>query len=292
MTRITIAIDTEDHVAPVRLATAPKRLGLLAAISLTQKMTDAVQDGYGASHHRMQHKATRGQDLLDKRKDLLDNGCEVIASIGGLFVKRGISGIAGSTTPFVSMVGAVPANPDPYCRGGISLETIKLNKARRDFLVGKGVNLADIYLYRDGRNDAAGEHPADELNEWTNAGGNQKKFSGDFNDDLNQAGDIPATAEGLVISASPVFLTDTNMHLLVAAANTWLAHPPGNKTRYVVYPLQIYSEANPVNAASGRNILFGPDLHQALQVLGFYARLAADGKTPGWLPMGHLIKEL
>jgi hypothetical protein len=293
MAKITIAIDTEDHVAPLRLTTSSKKLGLLAAISLTPKMTDAVADGFGAAHHRMHHKATRGQDLLDKRQALVDHGCDVIATIGGLFVKRGISGIADSTIPFVSMVGAIPANPDPYCRGGISLETLALNKARREFLTSKGVDPANICLYRDGRNDRAGEHPANELNEWTNAGGQHKNYlGGKFDRDLSQAGGIPATAEGLVISASPAFLTDANMHLLVTAANTWLTQAPKNKTRYVIYPLQIYGDANPVNAASGRNILLGPDFYQALQVLGVYARLAADGKTPGWLPLGHMITEL
>src|SRR5438105_5763398 len=128
-------------------------------------------------------------------------------------------------------------------------------------------------------------------------GGKVVKYSGNNDADLNTAGGaapnaVPDTAEGLVISASPIFLTDNNMNLLVAAANTWLTHPPMGRTRYVVYPLQIYGEANPQNAANGRNILFGPDLYQVLQLLGFYANLAADGKTPGWLPVGYITKEL
>ena len=31
--------------------------------------------------------------------------------------------------------------------------------------------------------------------------------------------------------------------------------------------------------------LFGPDLYQALRVLGFFASLAADGTSPDWLPV-------
>src|SRR5262252_8969450 len=89
-----------------------KNLGLLASISLTRKMADAVKDGYGDGHHSARDKAARGQNLTAARKALLDDGCEVIATIGGLFVNTGISGIPNSTTPFVSMTGSIPASPD------------------------------------------------------------------------------------------------------------------------------------------------------------------------------------
>jgi hypothetical protein len=234
MANVTIAVDTDGRINPLGSAASTKNLGLLAAISLTSRMTNAVADGYGTGHHRAQDK-TKRLDIPGNKKDLLDNGCDVIATVGGLFLNSGISG-TGATVPFVSMAGSVPQSPDPYCRGGVSLETRKLNLARRDFLITrKSLTSANIYLYRDGMSDAKpGETPGQPDWEKSDWGANFVNYSGDFNKDLNVvgAGSVPATAEGLVIAASPLFLTDGNMSALVAAANTWLKNPPSGKTRY------------------------------------------------------------
>jgi hypothetical protein len=268
-----------------------KKLGILAGVSLTQKMIKAVEDGYGDTFHAKRDKALDKTGVAAKRQDLDDAGCEVFATIGGLYVNTGVSAVASSTTPFVSMVGGIPTGADQNCKGGVSLETIALNKARRAYLLGLGtpVAVANMYLYRDGAGDVVvGGQPITERNEWTGAGAQVFSATASFDNDLNQAGGIPATAEALVIAASPLFLRNLNMSLLVTAANTWLTHPPAGRTRYVIYPFQIYKEATPPpspSTATGKSILFGPDLYQALRVLGFFASLAADGTSLDWLPV-------
>jgi hypothetical protein len=246
-------------------------------------MLNAIKSGYGIGHHAKEEGATRN-NVKGKRDNLVTGGCQIIATIGGLFVNTGIS---GTTVPFVSLVGSIPTSPDPNCYGGVSLETVNSNKARRDLLTAKGIaNIANICLYRVDANTGA---PPLELTEWTSSGASYKNYMGNFDNDLNQAGGVPAATEGLVISASPVF--ETNMNGLVAAAKTWLSNPPMGKIRYIVYPLTIYEKASPPPTnvpGKGKNILFGPDLIPACGFLGLYASQAAGGVKPGWLQVPNI----
>jgi hypothetical protein len=210
-------------------------------------MANALRDGYSNPFHAKREKLDRTQSLVTKRQELLDSGCDVIVTISGLYVNTGISGIAGAHTPFVSMVGSIPLAPDPNCQGGISLETITLNAERRTYLVGIGMNVANMYLYRDGAGDGVvGSQPAQELAAWTAAGAPHFNTTGNFNNDLTAGAGISG-AEGLVVAASPIFLRDQNMYGLVTAANAWLTRPSASgRPRFALYPFQIYAEAGPV----------------------------------------------
>jgi hypothetical protein len=178
------------------------------------------------------------------------------------------------------------------CRGGVSLETVSTNAARITHLQGKlgTTDRSKIALFRHKPGANQTQVSKDEEDAWGNFPIIQS--SGDFQAEFNA---VDPVIKGIIVSASPFFLFNKdpqlkpashNMNLLVKAANSWLQ----DQSRFIVYPLQIYKDANPapsaIPTAEGvkRITFFGPDLNEACYELGIVARLAQTGASPGFLP--------
>jgi hypothetical protein len=278
----------------------PKKLGILSSINLTQSshdLFDDIEDGYGAPR-QFHHINVLRSELAGKRNDLITNqGCEIIATVGGLFVNAGIDDGAVTNVEFVSLVGEIPILPaGSKCVGGVSLETVNTNAARRAHLLAKpGITSRSmIGLYRPFPGTSQTQVSSDEEAEWND---DPRIFDStlNFDQDLNGGALIPAGIKALVISASPVFLLLDNMSALVKAANKWLSN---DRTRFIVYPLQIYQEANqkpqatPASSGAKRITLLGPDLHNACKLLGSAARFWQFGGSPGFTTAQILTSEL
>jgi hypothetical protein len=270
-----------------------KKLGLLSSITLTSKMENEIATGYGVGHTKKWDGVAKNK-LKEKRADLTAN-TDVIATIGGLFVNTEISD--GSTgIPFVSLVGRAPEFVDGNCLGGVSLETVSSNHARRNLLVGRpSIDVvAKIGLYHQDSHSTVADA---EVDEWpvpttivNSTGTTAAAFAADFTTATNKG------IKALVIGASPSF--QEKKADLVSAANTWLSGTPVGEARYVVYPLQIYSEANPMSPAAtgmrgdGKSILYGHDLYRALRLLGYFARLAVDPGVGWFQPVQNIKTEV
>jgi hypothetical protein len=305
MAKIKIEIDTENgafnvtDLGPQRQLLAPKRLGILSSIDMTQSsydLFDDIENGYGARRHAHHHNVLSG-NFRNKKNNLINNTCQVIATVGGLFVNAEIIGDINNV-PFVSLVGKIPTLPaGSRCVGGVSLETLN-NAARRQHLLAKpGIadrSLIGLFRHRPGAQQTDVSH--DEEQEWNDAG-TIFESDGNFDQELNGVGGaitVPVTIKALVISAAPFFLFENNMNALVRAVNRWLSN---DHTRFVVFPLQIYQEANPAPRATPmggvkRITLLGPDLHHACEILGSVARVAQSGGLPGFQTMVSITAEL
>jgi hypothetical protein len=90
--------------------------------------------------------------LKNKRDYLKGQGCQIIATVGGLFVNTQIT-TDHNNVPFVSLVGNIPdaATLDQNCFGGVSLKTWESNADRVNLLRSliSGLSNSDIYLYHD-----------------------------------------------------------------------------------------------------------------------------------------------
>jgi hypothetical protein len=297
MANIKIEIDTNESrsslLGSTMTAPAPAPLGILSTINLTQSLHDLFNDierGYGTPRKAHHHNVER-RFLGNRRDDLVSQGCKVLATVGGLYANSDIDG--PNNVPFVSLVGEPPpTTTGSKCVGGVFLDSVNTNATRRQFLLDNkpGITsraLIGLYRHTPDAGAARTKVSMDEENEWNDAG-TIFNSTGNYNQDLNGAAGvvvIPNTIKALIISASPYFLFQNNMTDLVKAANAWLA---ADTTRFVVFPLQIYSETSPqphATATSGgikRITLLGPDLHDACNMLGAAAKLAQGGGTPGW----------
>ena len=268
---------------------APKKLGVLASIDLTKlspELFDDIEDGYGATR-TAHHISVLPGELISKKNDLITNGrCEILTTVGGLYVNKGIDDGAATNVEFVSLVGEIPAlSAGSKCVGGVSLETVNTNAARRANLLAKPgiISRSMIGLYRPDPGTPPTQVSIDEKREWND---DPRIFVStlNFDQDLNGGVLIPGI-KALVISAAPAFLLGDNMSALVKAANKWLSN---DQTRFIVYPLQNYKEANPkpqaTPASSGakRITFLGPDLHYACELLGAAARFWQFGGAPGF----------
>jgi hypothetical protein len=315
MTKISIEIDTENgdlktsgggKLFRSRLP-GNKKLGILSSVDLqyaanVSPLATAIGEGYGSNipkqdHH---HRIPPGQ-VKANRDELLSAGhpggrCDIIATIGGLWVNSEVNDDNRTDFSFVSLVGNAPASNPTGCLGGVSLDTWKSNSLRRGFLTiaPRNVPLVNIALYQDAISRTRDSVQQYEYDEWNGIAGLGPIYNStrDFNADLNVAGGViqrDANILALVISASPYFQLHKNE--LVTAANTWVN---AANTRYVVYPLQIYNDAMPAPqttlAPLNRSILYGPDLYQACRVLGFLAKEAAEsGTDAGFFAAPNLV---
>jgi hypothetical protein len=261
-----------------------------------------IERGYGVNHADTNHHHNVGrQDLKNKRDDLIrQKNCAILATIGGLYASAETDGFSDNV-PFVSLVGEIPTLPEgSKCVGGVSLESVDTAPMRRQHLVDhKGItdpSTVGLYRHKPDSGTTRTQVSKDEETKW-NSSSTIFDSTGNFDQDLNGGASavIPGTIKALVISASPFFLSNNNINDLVKAANKWLR---ADTSRLIVYPLQIYKEANPppqAAATSGvkRIVLFGPDLHDALEQLGRVAKAAQSG-APGFVKRtdAALVSEL
>jgi hypothetical protein len=280
---------------------SPLKLGVLYPFKLTDAMRDAILAGYGIQPTDTTLFSVcdkvgidlNGQALQNGVDTLLNNGCKVIAAVGGLHVHKAINGFKTDKYTFVSLVGGVPGTPGHHNRGGGNLHTPDSNGDRIKALRNKGLTNSQIGLYRDPAfsdkstyDTAIATH--EESNWNTNSawqGGSHgpilkstRNFAADFADNSQLLSGI----RGVVISASPFFLStltdqtsgmpNTNAAMNIAlSANAWVSGGgTGANRRFVIYPFQEYK-----SAGTGNGIMFvGPDLTKSLKGLG---KKAKDG---------------
>jgi hypothetical protein len=253
----------------------PKAIGILSSVDLTNFSHDLfndIEDGYGANHKSHHINVPRDQ-LGNQRDDLIANGCEILATVGGLFVNSDIIGDTNNVE-FVSLVGEIPTLPsNSKCVGGVSLESVGTAPQRRQYLIDHKnftyPSTVGLYRHKPDTGTTPGttrtQVSRDEETQWNNSStifDSTGNFDRDFNGGTSAI--IPTTIKAIVISASPFFLVGGNVNALVKAANKWLQ----DTSRLIVYPVQTYQEANPGPQASPnlgvkRIILLGPDLHMS-----------------------------
>jgi hypothetical protein len=282
MTKISFEIDPDqqhkDLPKASKLLAAPKKVGVLSSIALPDKLLAAFDAGYTTKRHKHKGNSTyNAATIRTNEADLISDGCEFIAAVGGSIVLAAIY----STSPiyFVSLVGAMPKNIGGYCQGGVSLESWASNKDRIDIVKRKLAlaNADNIALYRNDKSDMAGDEAADWTLQVAPSTAKIYPTSGNYNTDFNGGALIPASIQGIVVSSDPTF--QQNKNDLVAAINTWVG---AQANRYVVYPLQIFREATQPPATT-KSTLYGPDLYQAYYKLGQLARDASNSDEHAYI---------
>lgn len=230
---------------------------------------------------------------IKSKRDGQKNSCAVIAAVGGTITSTAVHGDTGQT--YVSLGGSVIS--DPNVKGGVSLQSYKLNKARKDYLKGLsggGTNYDDtnIYLYRNQNSAMAGDEAAawgagnagtiiPSLAGAAGAGTNDPtRFATDFS--AGGSLDPAKPAKGLIISDDPFFRSSRGE--LIKQVNSWLN---ADASRYVVYPSQFYGSpivsdltGAPQPPTAGQSILYGPDLVAAYNLLGTLARIPYANSLP------------
>lgn len=290
MAKIKFEIDTDDSSHGNAKILTGTKVGFLSSIPPEQILLTAFIVGTGLAGSDLETPAYGATFKYDKttlknKGDGLKNNCGVIATVGG-----GITIDAQDKTNarFVSLVGTPPPANSTIV-GGVSLDSIKLDAFRKNYLKGlSGGNVytdANIFLYMNsnslmngaeagawgnnttGKNSAAGQ----------NGGVNDPaSFAADF----AQGGPLD-TAKGLIISDDPFFRGARGE--LIKQINAWLGR---DATRRVVYPSQMYGSpalndlsGNPQAPKSGQSILYGPDLIEAYRLLGTIARCSHDNPS-------------
>jgi hypothetical protein len=282
MTKISLEFDS-DHlqkeIAKGAKLFANKKIGILSSIALPDKLVAAFDAGYTTKHHKRKGNSTyTAATIQNNETDLINDGCEFIAAVGGSIVLAAI--FSTSQVYFVSLVGAMPKDIGTHCQGGVSLESWASNKDRIDLVKSKLslANADNIALYRNANSAMA----SDEAAAWTEqvrpSAAQIYNSSGNYNTDFNGAGAIiPAGVQGIVVSSDPTF--QNNKNDLVTAINTWVG---AQANRYVVYPLQIYREVA-TGPATTKSTLYGPDLYQAYYKLGQLARDASNSDEHAYI---------
>jgi hypothetical protein len=189
----------------------------------------------------------------------------IVTTGGNIAYKAAVD--AGLTTPFMSLVGEVPARRPDNFFGGVALQSWLANDARISFMLGlgKGYHPSDVGLFCNRRSAMHG----DETTIWhgseyylTGGGGNNNSaaFANEFNT-------VDDSIGALIISADP-FFQDKKVDL-INAANTWVGAKPG---RSICYPLANYANVpGTTPMPPGTSYWFGPDLLKAYNLLGTVA---------------------
>jgi hypothetical protein len=295
MARIRIDINTESNEAlsqdgGLMLISSANQVGLLSSVTIANDMMAWFNLGLGSTPQKQDGAGYKGQGIINKKELLRGGGCKVIAAVGGSVVQSALSNeLAVKMPPFVAVVGKVPATlGNGQCRGGVSLESVASNSARKNYLVSLGYTNANIYLYTN-RNSAI---HSDEKTAWLASGGSNTtflesyvgdgtgnndptQFAVDFNGGGGKPAIIPASQSAIIISDDPFF--QTNQAILVPLFNTWLS----TAGRQVVYPSQRYT------GLTGNSTIIGPDLTKAYMILGALSAslLANQAATFGFVKL-------
>lgn len=300
MAKFSVAIET-DLIGPQylsgeqRVTASTNQVGLLSSITLLNPdgSSTALLQQFdvglnGAPRGRPSDKIGYVPGNIITAKDGIRASCQVIATVGGSVMLQALQAEPKQKMPsFVSLVGEVPPGGlAGSCKGGVSLESIALNAARKNYLksLGGAYTDATICLYANYNS----EMHADEVNAW--GGGNPVYLSNvaqpnnvnnanNCTQDFNGGGvraQIPGNINALVISDDPFF--QDNQPTLVPLIDTWLGGGAG--IRRVVYPNQNWPLASIVliNHA-GKGFVIGPNLMQAYMILGAMAGILLKNNT-------------
>jgi hypothetical protein len=307
MAMINLQVDVTG-ISLVNPLTGKNKIGFLSSITPDPILLTAFIVGTGLPLSNIMYDFGDAKNYnpnsIKTKRDNQKNNCAVIAAVGGTITSTAVQGDTGQT--YVSLVGS--AVSDPNIKGGVSLQSYKLNKARKNYLNGlsaRGTNYDDtnIYLYRNQNSAMAG----DEATAWgagnagtiipssagaAGAGTNDpSRFAIDFS--AKGALDPAGPAKGLIISDDPFFRSSRGE--LIKQVNSWLN---ADTSRYVVYPSQFYGSplASDLSGAlqqptAGQSILYGPDLVAAYHLLGMLARCCYENPnaSPGFISPTPLI---
>ncbi len=198
-----------------------------------------------------------------------------IITLGGRIAYDSIVDVAAANAiPFVSLLGAAPANRPNLCHGGVSLESYGYNKYRVDYLVNqRGFDSGSISLYYSQYSHLAQA----ELDDWNNVlpisfpglGPAVPAFTSaapNAADYAHTVGNIPT--QNVVISADPFFHKTKNR----------LVGPLNGTNKYVVYPFHNYENARPAPTHNFATV-YGPTLDSAIKVLGVIAAIVINNHT-------------
>jgi hypothetical protein len=267
-------------------------IGVLSSIPCDQSFKDFLQDQINANVAAANTFTYKDDNttiaLLDKAILDFNAGHPVavswIITLGGrIAYDRMVAATSNNTNtlPFVSLLGAAPANPPNLCHGGVSLESYQHNADRVDYLVQQnGFGPDTISLFYNQYSPLQ----QDEINHWNNViratypnlGNPVQAFQGaapTANDYATTVPNIPT--QHVTVSADPFFHKTKGR--LVAAFN--------GTNKYVCYPLHNYENANPHPNANFATLL-GSTLEFAIKVLGVVAALAINGH-----PINTFIKD-
>jgi hypothetical protein len=295
--KVKIDIDTESSAgheinagSSGASALAADKIGLVSSIDLDQDLLNAFLVGADLDSVDFGKGAQANYDpdkIRLAKKNHVTGGCKVIAVVGGLVAFKAIA----DDTQNVRWLALVGNAPDPSslgeCRGGVSLDSYKIDLSRKDYLKARApagtYTDANIFLYT---NKNSTMHSTEKSN-WASDGtffesavgdglGNNDatKFASDFT-----SGPLATTAVGLIVSDDPFFRS--NRGELIKQVNGWLG---GNSSRYVVYPSQIYAGGVDLGGTtqaptSKRSTLYGPDLKSAYLLFGQLAKYCVDHKS-------------
>jgi hypothetical protein len=280
MTKITIEIDTTlDGVttsepiteAKTRVQLAANKIGLLSTIDLTQSLSDAFWSAVNQSKEEQPKLGYKSSDISNGKKYLKNTkNCKVIATVGGTTAFTAVNG--DNDTPFVSLMGFVPASINSQCGGGVSLESSP--SLLRKYLVDNcGLNAPDIYLLTN-NNSPFYQY---ESTDWNNPGtllvsyicdgagtNDATKFPWDWvGNGAAYPAKIPVTATGVIISDDPFF--QANQSSWMSYADNWLG---GNAAWRIIFPNKNYT---PSGLHTNQMIVKGCDLVSAYRLLGALA---------------------
>ena len=152
MAKITIDLDSEASDSFTG-GTNPRimargKVGLLSSIPLDPDLVAAFEDGASITTVELDPTNSPKYDRanIKVRKGTLQHGknCKVIATAGGLVTLDAIKN--ETNVPVVSLVGGVPDFFANNLRGGVSLDSYKLNSARKNYLISLGHADNKIYL--------------------------------------------------------------------------------------------------------------------------------------------------
>jgi hypothetical protein len=294
MATIKIDIDTDSssgpHSSPSRALLTPEKIGLVSSIDLDLDLQSAFLVGADLDEIDFGKGAAGNYDagkIKDVKKDQVDNkNCKVIAVVGGSIAFKAIWD-SDQNVRWLALVGNVPDGDLRECRGGVSLDSYKLNLGRKNYLKARApagtYTDTNVFLYTNKNSEMHNR----EKQAWNSDGtfiestvgdgagnNNANNFQADFS-----TAPITTTAVGLIISDDPFFRS--NRGELIKQANTWLG---GDASRHIVYPSQIYATGADANGViqtpmPGQSTLYGPNLRSAYLLFGQLARYCLDHKN-------------
>jgi hypothetical protein len=296
MTTINLQLElTGVSVGNKLLPLAKDRIGFLSSITPDPILTAAFAAGTGFPSSNIEFDFGDANNYDKGKIKTKRNGqktrCAVIATVGGAVTSDAIKG--DSDERYVCLVGSPDKISDANVKGGVTLQSFKLNKARKNYLKGLSggpatYNDNNIFLYTNKNSEMHGDETAPA--NWTpnttifesSAGitggtNDPTKFAMDF----VAGGTLDTNAKGLIISDDPFFRS--NRAELIKQVNSWLSR--GTTDRYAIYPSQMYGSpvlavsGTPQVPTSGQSTLYGPDLIAAYQLLGTLARCSFDNET-------------
>jgi hypothetical protein len=283
MAILNIELDTDDSMSKEIKGkrTAPRTFQVVSTIRLDNDLRNAFKKGAGDEARFFDGKDY--DDIESYIRQYFNDPAFLVVTAGGSVAFRAAkAALTAANTRFVSLLGVEPAaNELGNCFGGVTLDSVKMNSDRVDYLVNKaGRTRSGIGLFC---NRKSAMNPA-EVSNWGTLGANSKIAYGGNAAGKNNASTFPndftaihSSVATVVVSADPFFQDQKDK--LIKAANDWIAVKPN--ARHVSYPSQDYGNGNGSHQpTTGKSSWYGPSLVSAYEELGKTAALARNAASP------------